>query len=348
MIDLNHEDRKKLILFLKDLEILQTETSRKQILILAGLKSLIPMINISDPSFVAVSSIVSYLENYGRLNYEQEALGQFLNTIKEFIGTEQQEFIDDLLIRYDMMTPITVSPKLSHWQSQETPVSIFEKIIGENTLRPISFLSQGFKVSRSVAYIRDSKGSATGFLIAPDLILTNNHVISKADLLDDYLFRFNYEENFLGEAQTVKEYKAKSQVIFYTNKKLDFTIIQLEEKAGNEWGWLSLKPENVQVNNRVNIIQHPMGQPKQISLQNNLVQYVGGDVLQYITSTLEGSSGSPVFNDQWEVIGLHHAGGDLPEPTTNNRYFRNQGILISSILNDLPPEVRQLLDVPSS
>lgn len=348
MLNLNHEDRNKLILFLKDLEILQTEKSRREILRLAGLKSLISMINIADPCFVAVSSIISYLENYGRLKYEQEALGQFLNTIKEFIGTEQQEFIDDLLIRYNMMTPIIIPRKLSHWQSKETSVSIFEKIIGENTLRPISFLSQGFKVSRSVAYIRGSKGSATGFLIAPDLILTNNHVISKDDLLDDYLFRFNYEENFLGQAQTVKEYRAKSQGIFYTNEKLDFTIIQLEQKAGNEWGWLSLKPQNVQVNNRVNIIQHPMGQPKQISLQNNLVQYVGGDVLQYITSTLKGSSGSPVFNDQWEVIGLHHAGVELSEPTTQNAYFRNQGILISSILNDLPPEVRQLLAVSSS
>ncbi|MGK7879674.1 MAG: trypsin-like peptidase domain-containing protein [Crocosphaera sp.] len=348
MIDLNHEDRKQLVLFLKDLEILETEASRRKILILAGLKSLIPMINIADITFVSVSSIVSYLENHGRLNYEQESLGQFLNTIKEFIGTEQQGFIDDLLIRYDMMTPITISPKITHWQSKETPVSIFEKIIGENTLRPIAFLAQGLKVSRSVAYIRDSKGSATGFLIAPDLILTNNHVISNSDSLDDYLFRFNYEENFLGEAQSVKEYRAKPQGIFYTNKELDFTIIQLEEKAGNEWGWLSLKPENIQVNNRVNIIQHPMGQPKQISLQNNLVQYVGGDVLQYVTSTLEGSSGSPIFNDQWEVIGLHHAGVELPEPTTNNRYFRNQGILISSILNDLPPELREVLDVPCS
>ncbi len=348
MIDLTHEDRKKLIFFLKDLEILETEASRRNILILAGLKSLIPMINIADVTFVSVSSIVSYLENYGRLNYEQETLGQFLNTIKEFIGTEQQGFIDDLLIRYDMMTPITVSPKLSHWQSQENPISIFEKIIGENTLRPISFLAQGLKVARSVAYVRDSKGSGTGFLIAPDLILTNNHVISNADILDSCLFRFNYEENFLGEAQTVKEYRAKTQGIFYTNKELDFTIIQLEEKAGNDWGWLSLRPENIQVNNRVNIIQHPAGQPKQISLQNNLVQYVGGDVLQYVTSTLPGSSGSPVFNDQWEVIALHHAGGNLPEPTTNKRYFRNQGILISSILNDLPPELRELLAVPSN
>lgn len=69
------------------------------------------------------------------------------------------------------------------------------------------------------------------------------------------------------------------------------------------------------------------------------VAYVGGNVVQYITSTLPGSSGSPVFNDSWEVVALHHAGGDIPEPTTQQRYFRNEGILVQSILADLPSQL---------
>ena len=99
----------------------------------------------------------------------------------------------------------------------------------------------------------------------------------------------------------------------------------------------------VRRDNRVNIIQHPLGQPKQISLQNNFVQYVGGNVVQYVTSTLQGSSGSPVFNDAWEVVALHHAGGNISEPTTQQRYFRNEGTLIESILADLPSELVELL-----
>jgi V8-like Glu-specific endopeptidase len=98
----------------------------------------------------------------------------------------------------------------------------------------------------------------------------------------------------------------------------------------------------------VNIIQHPAGRPKEISFQNNFVEYVGGNVLQYVTSTLNGSSGAPVLNDGWEVVALHHAGGNIPEPATQRRYFRNEGILVERVLADLPPELRKLLDLPAS
>lgn len=33
-----------------------------------------------------------------------------------------------------------------------------------------------------------------------------------------------------------------------------------------------------------------------------------GDFLHYRTDTAPGSSGAPVFNDQWQVVALHRAG----------------------------------------
>ncbi len=347
MVNLEVEDRKQLITLLKDLPELATERSRQQILELAGLKQLVPMIDISGVRFVAVSEIVSYLSNYGRLTYDHEALGLFLNTLKSFVGVQQQPFLDMLLTKYDMMTPISVLPAVDKWRGRETPADVLEKIIGENTLRPISFLQQGLQVARSVAYIgvRTSqiRGSGTGFLVTEDLLLTNNHVLPHSNLLSNTIFRFNYEENFQGEAQPTDEYRAKPNGIFHTNQTLDYTLVQLEGKPGQGWGWLPLQPKTIRGDSRVNIIQHPFGQPKQISLQNNFVQYVGGNVVQYVTSTFNGSSGSPVFNDDWEVVALHHAGGDIPEPTTQRRYFRNEGILVESILADLPSQLVDLL-----
>jgi V8-like Glu-specific endopeptidase len=348
MINLDDQDRKQLVALLKDLPELATERSRREMLELAGLKQLVPMIALSGSTFIAVSGIVSYLSQYGRLTHENEALGLFLNTLKEVTGVQQQKLLDRLLTKYDMMTPIAVAPDVSQWRGRETPADVFEKIIGENTLRPIAFLSQGLKMARSVAYIgvrtSEASWSGTGFLIAPDLILTNNHVLPKAEILPNTLFRFNYEDDFLGYAQEPREYRAKLQGIFHTNADLDYTVVQLEGELGKEWGWLLLVAREIQRNSRVNIIQHPMGQPKQISLQNNFVEYIGGDVVQYITSTLPGSSGSPVFNDAWEVVSLHHAGGNMREPTTQRRYFRNEGIWIGSILADLPDELRERLE----
>ncbi|BCL35628.1 SUMF1/EgtB/PvdO family nonheme iron enzyme [Nostoc sp. MS1] len=132
MVNLEAEDRKQLITLLKDIPELTTERSRQQILELADLKQLSPMIDLSGAPFVAVNEIVSYLSNYGRLNYDQEALGRFLNTLKDFVGVQQQQFLDKLLTKYDMMTPIAPLPAINHWRGRETLVEIFEKIIGEN------------------------------------------------------------------------------------------------------------------------------------------------------------------------------------------------------------------------
>jgi len=205
MVNLEIEDRKQLITLLKDLPELSTERSRQQILELSGLKQLAPMLDLSGVRFVAVSEIVSYLSNYGRLTYDHEALGLFLNTLKSFVGVQQQPFLDMLLTKYDMMTPISVLPAVDKWRGRETPADVLEKIIGENTLRPISFLQQGLQVARSVAYIgvrtSQMRGSGTGFLVTEDLLLTNNHVLPHSNLLSNTIFRFNYEENFQGEAQ---------------------------------------------------------------------------------------------------------------------------------------------------
>jgi V8-like Glu-specific endopeptidase len=349
LVKLTTEDLQQLVALLQSLPELASEQSRREVLELAGLKQLLPMIDLSGAPFIASSKIINYLSNYGRLTYENESLGLFLNLIKSFVGVQQQEYLDKLLLKYDMMTPIVPSPDLSEWKGRETTADVLENIIGENTLRPIAFLAQGLVVARSVAYIGVNTGierwSGTGFLISQDLALTNHHVLPGIDLLAKTIIRFNYEESFRGEALKPNEYKAKAGALFHTNEKLDYTIFQVEDMPGKEWGWLPLAPRVIKVRDRVNIIQHPYGQPKQVSLQNNFVQYVGGNVLQYVTSTLRGSSGSPVLNDAWEVVALHHAGGTVHEPTTHNSYFRNEGILISSILADLPDELRKSIVV---
>ncbi len=87
-----------------------------------------------------------------------------------------------------------------------------------------------------------------------------------------------------------------------------------------------------------NIIQHPQGDYKQLVIRENRLVSRAADFLHYMTDTEEGSSGSPVFNDQWEVIALHHWG----EPTTllapdgsKLRRDVNEGIRISRIVSDI-------------
>ena len=82
----------------------------------------------------------------------------------------------------------------------------------------------------------------------------------------------------------------------------------------------------LQVDDFVNIIQHPGGLPKQIAIYHNIVVFADLGRVQYLTDTMPGSSGSPVFNNEWQVVAMHHSGGWIREPSTTNMFFRNEGI----------------------
>jgi len=213
----------------------------------------------------------------------------------------------------------------------------FEKIIDNNNLKPIAFLEQGIAVSKSVAHITLVDGGlATGFLIAPDVLLTNHHVFRAKDDAQGAKVRLNYQTDMYGNFLPSDEYDCDPDSLFKNNKVLDYAVVRMRGEAGMKWGYMKLAPIDVKVNDKVNIIQHPAGGPKQIAMNDNEVKYLDEIVIQYITDTLPGSSGSPVFNDNWQVIALHHSGGNIPEPSTNSIHFRNEGIRVGAIIKDLP------------
>ena len=55
--------------------------------------------------------------------------------------------------------------------------------------------------------------------------------------------------------------------------------------------------------------------------------------MQYLTDTLGGSSGAPVFNEDWLVVALHHWGKTVDVDGT--REIRNQGVTIGRVADGL-------------
>jgi V8-like Glu-specific endopeptidase len=213
----------------------------------------------------------------------------------------------------------------------------FEKIVDLNNLKPIAFLEQGLAVSKPVAHITLADGGlATGFLISSDVLLTNWHVFRVKNNAQGAKIRFNYQTDLYGNFLSTDEYDCDSDSLFQNSEDLDYAVVRIKGAPGMKWGFLKLKPIDIQLEDKVNIIQHPAGGPKQIAMNDNEAKYVDETVVQYITDTLPGSSGSPVFNDAWQVIALHHSGGNIPEPSTNSIHFRNEGIRIGAIIKDLP------------
>jgi Trypsin-like peptidase domain len=99
----------------------------------------------------------------------------------------------------------------------------------------------------------------------------------------------------------------------------------------------------------VSIVQHPNGQPKQIAIRASQIIHLDpasvpgvnlDHFIYYSTDTDPGSSGSPVFNDQWQVLALHHKAVPAPvkpgaERAKKVRWIANEGVRISAIFGHL-------------
>jgi hypothetical protein len=230
------------------------------------------------------------------------------------------------------LEPQTIPPQ--EWKGSASG-STLEKIIeGQSTLLPISFLEAGIDASRSVAKIViPGVGCASGFLIDNNILLTNNHVIDSKELAERAEIQFNYQLTRDGRDATISTAKFRPEEVFITVNEEDWTAIRVDGDANSHWGSLAIAKQPAQKDQPVNIIQHPGGQPKQIALYHNLVQYVGKSCVQYLTDTMGGSSGSPVFNSEWEVVAIHRRGGMLREPDSpsSHQYFRNEGTPIALV-----------------
>jgi V8-like Glu-specific endopeptidase len=70
-------------------------------------------------------------------------------------------------------------------------------------------------------------------------------------------------------------------------------------------------------------------------MQNNFVSHFDRPWLRYTTGTEEGSSGSPVFNEEFEVVAIHHGAREFEDLTTRKSYVRNEGASMAAVLDDL-------------
>lgn len=228
-----------------------------------------------------------------------------------------------------------------HWvekkeEAAERPVHV-EAAIGEPNFRQIWWLARALEASERVARVWLPQGTATGFLVGPDAFMTNHHVLEEEQDACDARLQFDYRSQWDGTPNPIDVWECDPDNGFMTNPYLDYTVVRVKSKdgvrPGDQRGFCALRHgKSARVGHRVNLIQHPKGRFQEIAFRDNQVEAVSDITVQYLTDTDFGTSGSPVFDDWFNVVALHNQ--RVPDPGFPWRYHRNQGFRIESILAD--------------
>ena len=202
----------------------------------------------------------------------------------------------------------------------------------------------------AVAQVEDSNGDAVGTALVvrggdlkPELgdellLLTNAHVISTDPQVSRALRPEKAVVKFeLWEQGQSPEFKVK-EVWSSPPEKLDATLVRPTPAIQD---MVPMPITNVlplaDGQQRAYIIGHPQGRKLSFSIHDNYLLDYDDRLLHYRSPTEPGNSGSPVFNEDWDLIGLHHR-GLRKMPRLNGKdgtYPANEGIWVQAIINDI-------------
>ncbi|RZK21303.1 MAG: DUF4071 domain-containing protein [Pedobacter sp.] len=307
-----------------------------------------------------LGSTIRQLEQVWRLTLDSESgLLLFPLLRSKFVEKEGGSMIIDaanLMNQKNEAKNILQKYKLIKKGTQSSRSKIhLEKVFGEDSFKTYKWYAKGSDRCLAVARLgRDSsKGFGTGFLLKGKalheslgeelVLLTNAHVIShdpaeKALRPDEAVIIFEALDRD-------KEFKPYEIIWSSPSTALDVSILRFSKPEQQRLTKLTRKVEIYPVSQylpvidpdsdsqRIYIIGHPFGGTLQLSFQDNILLDHEDPKIHYRTPTEGGSSGSPVFNQQWDLIGLHHAGSAEMRCLNNKpgEYEANEGIWIESI-----------------
>lgn len=219
----------------------------------------------------------------------------------------------------------------------------YERILGTNDLVDEFYLERALVASKPICRIilRSASGRetgyATGFMVSPQLLLTNWHVFPTASDADNAVAEFNFKLNIKGDPEPSVRFDVQPQRFHQSLQELDFALVAIAPRSQDgahslgDYGYHRLMSDPAKINKGewITIIQHPGGQHRQISIRENELIDLLPKFLWYKSDTAPGSSGAPCFNDSFQVVALHHMG--QAKRDSNGDYVLRSGRTVSSL-----------------
>lgn len=167
----------------------------------------------------------------------------------------------------------------------------------------------------------------TGFLVGPDLLMTNYHVlqpvIDQPALAEAVIFRFDFKMAADGVTLRLGEtYRLATTTTWLLDGsppgQLDYALVRLagspgQQPVGGQQGapprdWLRPTAHPIVIGEPLFILQHPQARPLLLAPGSVTTLAADGRTVAYSANTLPGSSGSPCFNTDWALVAIHHTG----------------------------------------
>jgi V8-like Glu-specific endopeptidase len=234
-----------------------------------------------------------------------------------------------------------------------TSIGRLEKVLGHESFVSLEMYRTGLQRARTVARIgmEQNRGLGTGFLVRGNdlaerfdsgwMLLTNAHVINKAcknrPAVTPEKAVITFEALPLSSGAKAATYRVMEVHWESDEDDLDAALIELDRPVegivdDDRCDVASVLPANDQKQG-VYIIGHPGGGTLSFSIQDNLLLDHEDPKLHYRAPTEGGSSGSPIYDKQWALIGIHHAGYSqiFRLNGKDGTYAANEGIWIQAI-----------------
>ncbi|NUN07386.1 MAG: trypsin-like peptidase domain-containing protein [Bdellovibrio sp.] len=157
-------------------------------------------------------------------------------------------------------------------------------------------------------------GNCSGVLIAPNKVLTASHCFRATDSCAQSFFIFAWNLKKAQEASlSVSEvFKCKTIISHSLNTKkgIDYAVVELDRPVPGVAPVPIASSQNLKVGEAVVSYSHPLGLPLKRDIGKVLETNSASGFLKVAVDTFNGSSGSPLFNSQGQLIGILSSGMD--------------------------------------